>query len=211
MKKFKNNMECGLFYALLILFYGMLFDVFNEFNILGKVTIISVSVVVSFYWVNKRKQYLEEVIMFFIFPIILSQICYNITSMFCEISNTWELILDLVTIPISNFVYSYIAIKRNELTLIELSHLVTFIRCALFVSTIIGFILKNPFFLDGFLNEINVEFIDVNLKIKLSDYINIMMQSVFIPYLISATFIKGYIEFTNFKSKYVNRKNNLHI
>lgn len=201
----KKYIECSLFYIISVLFYGMLFGLSDGFNIIGKIIIIVVSGIISFCWINKRKIYLEEVIIFFLFPIIFSQIFYNIISIFYDASNTWNLILDLVTIPVSNFIYSYISVKRNELTILELSHLVTFIRCILFVSTIIGFILKNPLFLDGVLNGIDVEFIDINLKIKLTDYINIIIQSIFIPYLISATFIKGFIEFKNFKNKYNNR------
>lgn len=43
--------------------------------------------------------------------------------------------------------------------------MVTFIRCILFVSTIIGFILKNPLFSYEVINGIDVEFMDINLKI----------------------------------------------
>ncbi|WP_283698515.1 hypothetical protein [Clostridium perfringens] len=201
----KKHMKIVLFYIISFLFYIILFNLSSESNILFKIIIILLSLFVGVYWIRKKKIYSEEILIFFLFPIIFSEIFYNIILIFHDISNTESLILDLLIIPLSNFIYTYISVKRKELTIEELSHLVTFIRCILFVSTILGFILKNPLFLDGALGKIEVEFIDISLKVKLTDYINTVIQSTFIPYLISATFIKGFIEFKNFKSKYSNK------
>ncbi|WP_415346789.1 hypothetical protein [Clostridium perfringens] len=201
----KKHMKIVLFYIISFLFYIILFNLSIESNILFKIIIILLSLFVGVYWIRKKKIYSEEILIFFLFPIIFSEIFYNIILIFHDISNTESLILDLLIIPLSNFIYTYISVKRKELTIEELSHLVTFIRCILFVSTILGFILKNPLFLDGALGKIEVEFIDISLKVKLTDYITTVIQSTFIPYLISATFIKGFIEFKNFKSKYSNK------
>ncbi|HGD0581778.1 TPA: hypothetical protein ACH354_003478 [Clostridium perfringens] len=201
----KKHMKIVLFYIISFLFYIILFNLSSESNILFKIIIILLSLFVGVYWIRKKKIYSEEILIFFLFPIIFSEIFYNIILIFHDISNTESLILDLLIIPLSNFIYTYISVKRKELTIEELSHLVTFIRCILFVSTILGFILKNPLFLDGALGKIEVEFTDISLKVKLTDYITTVIQSTFIPYLISATFIKGFIEFKNFKSKYSNK------
>ncbi|WP_279177081.1 hypothetical protein [Campylobacter insulaenigrae] len=198
-------MKIILFYVISFLFYIVLFNLSNESNMVIKIIIILLSLFIGVYWIKKRKIYSEEIIIFFFFPIIFSEIFYNIIFIFYDISNTESLILDLLIIPLSNFIYAYISVKRKELTIDELSHLVTFIRCILFISTILGFILKNPLFLDGVLSKIEVEFIDISLKVKLTDYIITVIQSTFVPYLISATFIKGFIELKKFKNKYNNK------
>ncbi len=201
----KKHMKIILFYVISFLFYIVLFNLSNESNMVIKIIIILLSLFIGVYWIKKRKIYSEEIIIFFFFPIIFSEIFYNIIFIFYDISNTESLILDLLIIPLSNFIYAYISVKRKELTIDELSHLVTFIRCILFISTILGFILKNPLFLDGVLSKIEVEFIDISLKVKLTDYIITVIQSTFVPYLISATFIKGFIELKKFKNKYNNK------
>lgn len=201
----KKHMKIILFYVISFLFYIVLFNLSNESNMVIKIIIILLSLFIGVYWIKKRKIYSEEIIIFFFFPIIFSEIFYNIIFIFYDISNTESLILDLLIIPLSNFIYAYISVKRKELTIDELSNLVTFIRCILFISTILGFILKNPLFLDGVLSKIEVEFIDISLKVKLTDYIITVIQSTFIPYLISATFIKGFIELKKFKNKYNNK------
>lgn len=197
-KSLKNFM----FYIASILLYILLFNLSYESNILEKIIIIFLSIIISFYCIIKTKKYFEEIIIFFMFPIIFSEIIYNIIIIFYNISNTISVLLYIIMIPLANFLYSYISVKRKELSIIELSQLVTFVRCILFISTIIGFVLKNPLFLDGFLRDIDVEFIELNLKLNLTDYINIIVQSMCIPYLISATFIKGFIELKNLKATY---------
>ncbi|WP_270318304.1 hypothetical protein [Lactococcus petauri] len=80
--------------------------------------------------------------------------------------------------------------------------MVTTIQSLLFVSTIIGFIVKNPLLFDGILVKTKMESIGFDHSslpsLSISQMIEALTQTVFLPYLTSTSMIKGWVEYRNF-------------
>ena len=185
---------------------------FVEFNFLSNIfsEIILfplLSLLICMLFILKKKKALEEVFAFFLFPLFFSVVLQPLLYLFTTDSRTSQILQMLFLIPISNVVYTVISIKKNKIDRKSLGHLITSIQAILFVSTLIGFIIKNPFLFEGFFTKTKItefELIGIHFgtKIPLSNAIEGITQTIFIPYLFSATIIKGWIEYMNFKDSF---------
>lgn len=151
----------------------------------------------------------EELLSFFLFPLFFSVVLQPILYFFTTDSTTSFVLQALFLTPISNIVYVVVLYKKEKMSLKTLGHLVTTVQAMLFVTTIIGFLIKNPFLFDGFF--VNTKIADISglvsiapqlAKLSLSSVVEGATQTVSIPYLFSATAIKGWVEYRNFKMTY---------
>lgn len=158
-------------------------------------------------FLTREKKPLEELLSFFLFPLFFSTVLQPLTYFFTSDSTTSFVLQALILIPISNIFYAIILVKRNKMSLKGLGHLVTTVQAILFVSTIIGFLIKNPLLFNGFFTQTTLQdfgFQDVGhlAKLSLANVIEGLTQTMFVPYLFSATAIKGWVEYRNFKSEF---------
>lgn len=158
-------------------------------------------------FLTREKKPLEELLSFFLFPLFFSTVLQPLTYFFTADSTTSFVLQALILIPISNIIYAIILVKRNKMSLKGLGHLVTTVQAVLFVSTIIGFLIKNPLLFNGFFTQTTLQdfgFQDVGhlAKLSLANVIEGLTQTMFVPYLFSATAIKGWVEYRNFKSEF---------
>lgn len=156
---------------------------------------------------RRKKTAQEEIGTFFIFPIFMSTLLQTLISFFISGGQTTSIILSLLFIPISNLGYAYFIVKRKELSREQFGHMVTAIQSILFFSTIFGFFVQNPLLFDGFLVATKVgelvTFLDIPLNskiasISIASFLGGLNQTLFIPYLFSASLIKGYVEYYKF-------------
>lgn len=172
-----------------------------------------IAVLVCLAFLVHRKKPIEELVSFFLFPLFLSVVLQPILYFFTTDSTTSFILQSLFLVPISNIVYVILLYKKTKMNLKSLGHLVTTVQAILFVTTIIGFLIKNPFVFDGFF--IQTKMADVShiipvsqelAKLSLSTVIEGATQTLSIPYLFSATTIKGWVEYRNFKATYESGK-----
>lgn len=198
------------FYTMILLSFAIF--VFLEFQDMSNaVTYFVISpifalVVCSLFFTREKKP-LEELLSFFLFPLFFSSFLQPLTYLITTDSTTSIVLQMLLMVPISNVVYAIVLVRRNQMSLKTLGHLVTTIQAVLFVSTIIGFLIKNPLLFDGFF--INTKMADFGLvdvpslkNLALANVIEGFTQTFSIPYLFSATAIKGWVEYQNFKENY---------
>lgn len=150
---------------------------------------------------NKNKP-LEKIVSFFILPIFINILLQIVFYFIVRESDTSSILLSLIFIPLSNFFYVGFLVKKHEASLKEIGHMVTTIQSLLFVSTIIGFIVKNPLLFDGILVKTKMESIGFDhsslSSLSISQMIEALTQTVFLPYLTSTSMIKGWVEYRNF-------------
>lgn len=157
----------------------------------------------AIYLILKNKNNpLEKIISFFIFPIFVSMLLQSLFYFIIEDSNTTYILLALLFIPLSNFGYVIFLIKKRRVSYKELGHMVTAIQSLLFVSTIIGFIAKNPLLFEGILVKTKMGSIGFRYtsiaSLSISQTIETLTQTIFLPYLTSTSMIKGWVEYNNF-------------
>lgn len=168
-----------------------------------------VAAIVSVTFFVHRKKAAEELLSFFLFPLFFSVVLQPLLYFFTTDSATSFVLQTLILVPISNILYAVILYRKNRIGLKSLGHLVTTVQTILFVATIVGFLIKNPFLFDGFF--VNTKVSDSRTlmaiaptlsKLSLSSVIEGATQTLSVPYLFSATAIKGWVEYRNFKSDY---------
>lgn len=215
MLKFRYSQKVENFihrYFYFIIAVGIVIATVLEFlemnNVIMQIIIsplISCLICLSFF--TREKKPLEELISFFLFPIFFSVVLQPLTYFFTSDSTTSFVLQALVFIPISNIVYAMILVKRDKMSLKGLGHLVTTVQAVLFVSTIIGFLIKNPLLFNGFFTQTTIQDLGIHdaghlAKLSLANVIEGFTQTMFVPYLFSATAIKGWVEYRNFKGEF---------
>lgn len=169
----------------------------------------TVALIVSIAFLVHRKKPAEELLSFFLFPLFFGVVLQPILYFFTTDSATSFVLQALFLTPLSNIVYVIILYKKEKMSLKSLGHLVTTVQAMLFATTIIGFLIKNPFLFDGFF--VNTKMSDISniiavspglAKLSLSSVVESATQTLSIPYLFSATAIKGWVEYRNFKTTY---------
>lgn len=167
-----------------------------------------ISSVAVYLIISQRKTPKQEIATFFIFPIFMSIILQGILYYVLSDGQTTTILSSIVFIPLSNIAYTAYILRKNELTHKQFSHMVTSIQAMLFISTIISFLVKNPLLFEGYFLKTPVETLGIIgtrfSKLSLSSIIEAVVQTTFLPYLFSATIVKGWIEYKNFIETYEN-------
>lgn len=148
-----------------------------------------------------KKSSMEELIIFFLFPFLIVWLTKSILELNSggEISNTILVIVSVIVMPLSNWIYFIVMLKKKKLSLKSVGHLVTTIQSVLFSATVVGFFIKNPLLFDGYFINTKLSWFSQTKDTTLSAIIDGQIQIIIIPYLISATSLKGYVEYWNFK------------
>ncbi|MGL5439205.1 MAG: hypothetical protein ACRDA4_02305 [Filifactoraceae bacterium] len=218
LKKIFNIIEPFLrknFYALMSV--GLIIVVFMETQDVRSVLIhffplpFIALLVCSIFFIRDKSPF-KELISFFFFPLFFSVVMQSITYFFTNDSSTSYVLQMLFMIPISNIAYVAIYVKKRRMTFKAIGHLVTTVQSILFVSTIIGFLFKNPLLFDGFFVNTTMSMmgfagIKSLANLSLSSVIDGFTQTISMPYLFSATAIKGWVEYHNFITDYTRKIN----
>ena len=205
LKKFSKNSLLILFVITLII--GELFIDSSTIWSLCIVPILSLGAIILI--LKSKNKPLEKIVSFFIFPIFTSQIFQALLIFIIKDSNTKSIFFSLLFIPLSNFFYVIFLIKTRKVSFKEIGHMVTTIQSILFVSTLIGFIVKNPLLFDGILVKTKMSYFGLACpypylsSLSISQVIETLTQTIFIPYLTSASMIKGWVEYNNFLNEQV--------
>ncbi len=203
LKKFSKNSLLILFVITLII--GELFIDSSTIWSLCIVPILSLGAIILI--LKSKNKPLEKIVSFFIFPIFTSQIFQALLIFIIKDSNTKSIFFSLLFIPLSNFFYVIFLIKTRKVSFKEIGHMVTTIQSILFVSTLIGFIVKNPLLFDGILVKTKMSYFGLAYpylsSLSISQVIETLTQTIFIPYLTSESMIKGWVEYNNFLNEQV--------
>lgn len=199
-------------------------SIFNASIITITLTILSIQSIVeeSFFWhgiatpllsslaafliISHRKNPRQEIVTFFIFPIFTNLMLQGIFYYALRDQQTTSILSSIIFIPLSNIAYTIYILQKKHLNHKQFSHMVTSIQAMLFISTIIGFLVKNPLLFEGYFLNTSIESLGVVgtkfSKLSLSNLIEAVVQTTFLPYLFSATIVKGWIEYKNFIETY---------
>lgn len=200
------------FYAIVItgLFIVFMLESQESFNVMIHFLLLPfIAAIVCTAFLAHQKKPAIELLSFFLFPLFFSVVLQPILYFFTTDSTTSFVLQALFLVPISNIVYVIILYRKEKMNLKTLGHLVTTVQAILFVTTIIGFLIKNPFLFNGFF--MNTKGADVSgviqltpevSKLSLSSIIEGVTQTLSVPYLFSATAIKGWVEYRNFTTNY---------